>query len=302
MFCTGCGKEIPDGSKFCIHCGKQLPATEYVPSDTVTVIVNEGEEEEDKAFDKKRLVMIAMAILIIVLLAIFLLRGCGGQSLKVGSIIKFGHYEQDNNLQNGKEPIEWEVLAENNGSYLLISRYILDNQPYNDLYTDSNGNYSGGSAWEDSYLYDWLNTNFYSESFNKKEMKRIDSKVSLFDLNEAVYYLGGEYVGEYPHSAAYRSAGFACEPTDYAIALGVNYSTIDEMLDNNPDYYGDAAEQMKKDGKKRMGLWRLRELSHYNDSTGLPTNSTLGVRGITAGSEGFVMDMPIGVRPIMWIH
>ena len=48
---------------------------------------------------------------------------------KVGDIITFGEYEQDGNIINGKEPIEWIVADSNDGNYLLVSRYILDCKP-----------------------------------------------------------------------------------------------------------------------------------------------------------------------------
>ena len=43
--------------------------------------------------------------------------------LKVGDSFTFGSYEQDNDLNNGTEPIEWQVLAIENNRALLISRY-----------------------------------------------------------------------------------------------------------------------------------------------------------------------------------
>ena len=44
--------------------------------------------------------------------------------------VTFGTYEQDGNTGNGAEPIEWYVLDEKDGKTLLISKYILDAQPY----------------------------------------------------------------------------------------------------------------------------------------------------------------------------
>lgn len=42
----------------------------------------------------------------------------------VGDIIKFSSYEQDNNSDNGTEPIEWKVLEKrSDGSLLAVSRY-----------------------------------------------------------------------------------------------------------------------------------------------------------------------------------
>ncbi len=52
--------------------------------------------------------------------------------MAVGDIVTFGHYEQDNDTTNGKEPIEWRVLDKNDeGQYLIISEKVLDVQPYN---------------------------------------------------------------------------------------------------------------------------------------------------------------------------
>lgn len=57
---------------------------------------------------------------------------------KLGSIVTFGQYEQDNDPENGPEPIEWFVVNLDKGNHrvLLLSRYVLDAYPYNlvDLY------------------------------------------------------------------------------------------------------------------------------------------------------------------------
>lgn len=44
----------------------------------------------------------------------------------VNDHVFFGHYEQDNDLTNGAEAIEWRVLKVENGEALLISQYALD--------------------------------------------------------------------------------------------------------------------------------------------------------------------------------
>ena len=50
----------------------------------------------------------------------------------INNIVTFGHYEQDNDLSNGPEEIEWIVLDfdEKDHKALLISRYGLDAKPY----------------------------------------------------------------------------------------------------------------------------------------------------------------------------
>ena len=50
---------------------------------------------------------------------------------KQGDIIVLGHYKQDNDLSNGKEPIEWIVLSNEEEKILLLSKYGLDCLPYN---------------------------------------------------------------------------------------------------------------------------------------------------------------------------
>ena len=79
--------------------------------------------------------------------------------------VKFGKYEQDNDLDNGKEDIEWIVLDKSDNKLLLLSKYILDNVPYNEK--------NGFVVWNDSTLRNWLNTNFYDLAFNAEEKKSI---------------------------------------------------------------------------------------------------------------------------------
>lgn len=84
----------------------------------------------------------------------------------VGDIVKFGSYEQDNNTENGSEPIEWQVLEKrSDGSLLVVSRYGLDSQPYNTERTDV--------TWETCTLRRWLNTTFFDTAFTSSEKSMI---------------------------------------------------------------------------------------------------------------------------------
>ena len=73
----------------------------------------------------------------VILTAVLLLAYCVSfadpdqQEFAVGSSVYFGSYEQDNDTEDGAEPIEWLVLAVDNDKALLLSRYALDCQPYN---------------------------------------------------------------------------------------------------------------------------------------------------------------------------
>ena len=85
----------------------------------------------------------------------------------VGDIITFGHYEQDNDTTNGKEPITWRILDKNDkGQYLVVSEKILDAKPYAPLEFYSWGKFEKiPYAWEKSIIRSWLNG--YDSSYNE---------------------------------------------------------------------------------------------------------------------------------------
>ena len=80
---------------------------------------------------------------------------------KKGNVVEFGRYEQDNNFDNGKEPIEWIVLQRNEKTVLLKSKYALDAKAYNEGRDDT--------TWEECSLRHWLNEDFFNEAFDQHE-------------------------------------------------------------------------------------------------------------------------------------
>ena len=99
----------------------------------------------------------------------------GLTNVKVGSTIKFGSYEQDNKTSNGKEEIEWKVLAIEGNKALVVSQYALDCQPYNNTRTDT--------TWETCTLRTWLNETFYNEAFGTDHQKMIVRSTVSADTN-----------------------------------------------------------------------------------------------------------------------
>ena len=83
----------------------------------------------------------------------------------VGDYVIFGTYEQDNNMANGAEAIEWQVLDKRNGKVLLLSKYALDTKPYHGKNVDV--------TWETCTLRSWLNEEFYKIAFTNVEQKYI---------------------------------------------------------------------------------------------------------------------------------
>ena len=153
---------------------------------------------------------------------------------KAGDVVTFGSYEQDNNMDNGKEPIEWIVLSVNeDGSFVLLSKYALDCERYNSSYTNF--------TWETCTLRNWLNEDFYCEAFSVQEQAKIVPAVLENGDNPKYGTTGGndttdkvwllsidEVTDEYGEDQVYGcfmdDASRMCAPTEYAVAKGASQS------------------------------------------------------------------------------
>ena len=135
-----------------------------------------------------------------------------------GQTFFFGRYEQDNNLSNGAEPIEWQVLTVQGDRALVISKYALDFKAYNDVITDI--------TWENSSLRKWLNGEFYTNAFTATEKNQIllvtndnpDNPVFGTDggnrTQDRIFVLSSDEAQRYFRTDAER----ICRVTDYAAA------------------------------------------------------------------------------------
>ena len=82
-----------------------------------------------------------------------------------GDIITFGTYEQDGNLANGTEDIEWIVITRDGNKALVISKYCLDQMPFNSTLASV--------TWKNSTIRTWLNSDFYNNAFSSEERSKI---------------------------------------------------------------------------------------------------------------------------------
>ncbi len=190
----------------------------------------------------------------------------------LGDKVYFGSYEQDNNTSNGKESIEWIVLAKENNRILVISDKALDCQPYNEVYEYV--------TWEECTLRKWLNNDFINSAFTDEEKAIIPTVTVSADKNpeyctnpgkatkDEVFLLSITEANKYFSSNSARK----CTPTNYAVANGV--------------YKSDSG----------FCWWWLR-------SPGIPQDYAANV-----GSDGgvyengyFVNIDNIAVRPALWI-
>lgn len=120
------------------------------------------------------------------------------KGVQAGDVIKFGSYEQDGDILNGKEPIEWRVLEVDGDRAYVVSEKGLDAHAFNEDVDD-------GNDWNSSDLKAWLEEDFASQAFTDDEMNEIDGAPTLLSVDEARSYFG--------------SYGM-CEPTQQAVNNG----------------------------------------------------------------------------------
>ena len=216
---------------------------------------------------------------------------------KVGDVILFGLYEQDDDLSNGREDIEWIVLDKTaDGKLLVVSRYAL-------ISTDYYDEEHVGVDWEYSTLRTWLNTTFLDESFTKAEKAMIpttivkgdansdsgyidnyetEDKVFLLSIEEANKYFKNDDTEEGREDG--HSVERAAKPTAYAKNHGADPYEWKES---------DPVEKKKFNGTCR---WWLRTVGH-NDLYA----AEVGWYG-EIDYDGSRNESPRPVRPAMYIQ
>lgn len=199
------------------------------------------------------------------------------KTANVGDIIVFGTYEQDNDTTNGKEDIEWLVLAKKGNRILVISDKALDRQPYNSSRTRV--------TWETCTLRKWLNNDFINAAFYAEERAKIPTVTVSADKNpeydtnpgnatkDRVFLLSIVEAEKYFTSAEARE----CILTEYAISNGA--WTSDSYIE----------------GGKATYLWWVRSPGDYQ---------FFAANVYSDGSvdeDGNGVNYDLAVRPAMWI-
>ena len=229
--------------------------------------------------------------IIMIVAMMFYISACGTKQYEIGETLMFGSYEQDGDEENGPEPIEWIVLdKDDEGNILVISRYCLDCQPYN--------NRDSEVTWEDSSIRSWLNYRFYNDAFSSEEQSRIiesdieneenedfdfateggrdtSDRIFFLSIDEAELYFEDDSQNDWGWSAS-RGA----MPTQYAITQG---ALVEE-------HYGEGMEDYHN-----KGYWWLRTpgMSNYEAAVVTETGSI---------ANGYEVDSnEIAIRPSMWI-
>lgn len=231
MFCPKCGTKNVDEAKFCCACGNPFPTASVTPQgETGNPAVASSEtpgvapapravnaQPANKAGSQKKLPLIiggaVAGVIALVLIAVFVVvpafnknpfKGC-----QVGDVVEFGSYEQDGDTSNGKEPIEWRVLAVDGNRAYVVSQNALDAHVFNEDASD-------GNDWGSSDLKKWLEDDFATAAFSSDEIEEISGLPTLLSVDEA---------DEYFKSDADR----ICKPTQQAVNNGAWKSGDGEM-------------------------------------------------------------------------
>ena len=205
--------------------------------------------------------------------------------LEVGDSFTVGTYEQDNNSNNGKEPIEWIVLSKDSkeNKLFVISKMILDCIPYN--------NERENVTWEICSIRKWLNTSFYDTAFSDSEKENILQTV-VPNYGNPVFNVKGGYDTEdklycpslqeiekyYDYNKEEYNEEIMCLATPYAVAQGVG---VDD---------------------KNYGPWILRTPGSKTIAfCGVSRNGCImGNNTTKEGASGVFVDaIGSGVRPVM---
>lgn len=240
-------------------------------------------------------------VVLLSLIALFTVAGCshGNDDNKkgdkdtgeyeVGDFVTFGHFEQDNDVSNGNEPITWRVLDKNlSGQYLLATDKILIVEKINESCKSTTWEnctlrsyLNGFSANENIDGLDYTNDNFFNSAFTESERAKIVTSSVSVDVNpdysvnvgnntsDKIFILSQTEVYNYYPSANDRHLYF---------------TTYSAMHTNDPLSFNNAS-----------GYWWLRTPGEYEEKFAYVSSSG----NIT---ETYVDNDNIGVVPAMWVN
>lgn len=236
------------------------------------------------------------------------------KGISVGDTIVFGNYEQDNNLGNGKEPIEWYVLDIKDGNAFLLAKYVLDYQPFDSefnarAYFDAfeNNDYDYSVTWDKSTIRTWLNEIFLNVAFSEVAKEYI----LLSNVENLPNILRGTYSGEDTKDKVYlisESEAIKYFGEYYTIVVRENRDIRDGIVFpqqstqlGEPTEYAKSLRYEMKMGvagnawSKSYCSWALRTAGGYKSNCAYIKASGFIVQ------DGGLADGYYGIRPCLWL-
>ena len=200
----------------------------------------------------------------------------------VGDTVTFGTYEQNNNYSDGNENIEWVVIDKQEDKIMVVSKYIIAEQPFN---TTNEGHIS----WENCTLRKWLNNDFLNEAFSGAE-KNLITDTTVF-------------------STEYPVVGATYSTTDKIFLLSENernmLSSVDALkgivTESVIALFSDAANSdvANINPSNFEPLWWLR--TTWEDAVDCQASVVYGASYDEHEHDTCNVEESAGVRPAMWI-
>ena len=195
-----------------------------------------------------------------------------------GKTITFGHYDQDGNVSNGVEPIDWLVLDVSGSKAFVVCNCGLFNAKYTE--------HSKQQVWENCDLRATLNSSFLYEAFSQAER----------DAIQLTYVDNSAAQGD-PSAVSYR--GYGNDTYDYLYLL--SYAELVRYLPTQNDRVVQICKKFRDKGlgspeyvlgMRTCNYW-LRHPVFKNNAGGVTWSGTV---------ESAYMNFPsCMVRPCCWV-
>lgn len=193
----------------------------------------------------------------------------------VGNIVKFGKYEQDADMGNGQEPLEWVVLDYDHDEQkaLIITLYAIDCIQYMDGY--------GAVTWENSDARAWLNKNFIRTAFKGNELGRILESDIETPNNLKYKTKGGNITADKVFLLSDAEFKKYLDKTDFSIGYTTQYS-LERGVQSGP-ISGTSVCWLRTPGESLVYVSTVSYVGELNS------------KGVYSYSSS------CGIRPAMWI-
>lgn len=203
---------------------------------------------------------------------------------KAGDVVVFGSYEQNANASDGKEPLEWLVLAKDGGSLLVITLYAVEHMQFHSSLS--------AVTWETSAVRTFLNGEFLNKAFAEEEKAKIRQTTVVAEKNpdypnsrpgsdteDKVFLLNVQEMALY-----FKDKSDAiCAPTATVVASSNVFSHTKKAWYSGHDY---------------LCSWWLRSPGMFKD---LYVSYVDHSGNVSGGGQVYVEGTDLCVRPAMWI-
>lgn len=185
----------------------------------------------------------------------------------MGQIVEFGRYPQT--LDGEILPIKWKVLKIKNKKAFLLSKNTLDQKPYDSRFCETSSlTQSKTVTWSNSYIRQWLNTDFLNKAFldnEKKSIVRTNNTNVVYTSKECKIYSDWS-IEKLLKEERNVSKTISASTTDLVFLPSMN--DIEQLYSFK--YEGNHLDDLKGEIETvRCGLdddciWALRDLEYYS--------------------------------------